>query len=69
MQEVFNEQLKKWTKQKMEWDSKLVKRMRILSIPARKVVQRRMEIDNDETINEFQSALEVEEFSSNKIKN
>lgn len=58
--EVFNEQLKKWTKQKMEWDSKLVKRMRILSIPARKVVQRRMEIDNDETINEFQSALEID---------
>uniref|UniRef100_A0A915BP25 SXP/RAL-2 family protein Ani s 5-like cation-binding domain-containing protein n=1 Tax=Parascaris univalens TaxID=6257 RepID=A0A915BP25_PARUN len=58
--EVFNEQMKKWTKQKMEWDSQVAKRMRTLSIPARELIKRRMEIDNDETINEFQSALEID---------
>ncbi|VDM27129.1 unnamed protein product [Toxocara canis] len=62
--QIWNMQMQKWTKQKAKWDMKLEESMRMLSAAAKDVLMKRIQIDNDPTINEFQSALEIDALMS-----
>ncbi|VDK55853.1 unnamed protein product [Anisakis simplex] len=57
---AYQQQLSEWKKQKMEWNARLKGRFTRLSEPAKRIVERRLKIENDPTINEFQSALEID---------
>ncbi|VDK50631.1 unnamed protein product [Anisakis simplex] len=57
---AYQQQLSEWQKQKMEWNARLKERFTRLSESAKRIVERRLKIENDPTINEFQSALEID---------